>query len=236
MITTILFDLDGTLLPMDQDKFLHAYMGGLAAKMAPHGYEPEQLVKVVWKGTGVMIMNDGSMTNEDAFWKFFTGVYGEEAMKGLPIFEDFYANEFQNVAKSCGFDSRANEAIQEIKSMGFRVALATNPLFPAIATHSRAKWAGLNPEDFALITTYENSRHCKPSPAYYQDVLNALGVTPEECVMVGNDVGEDMVAGKLGMKVFLLTDCLINKKGEDIHNYPHGSFPELLEFLRGLNK
>ena len=52
--------------------------------------------------------------------------------------------------------------------------------------------------------------------------------------MVGNDVAEDMVAAKLGMKVFLLTDCLINKAGADIHQFPHGSFPELMEFIRGL--
>ncbi len=236
MITTVLFDLDGTLLPMDQEKFLNAYMGGLAKKMIPHGYEPEALVKTVWKGTGVMVMNDGSMTNEDAFWKFFCSIYGQDKMADLPIFEDFYRNEFQTVANSCSFDPRANEAIQEIKTLGFRVALATNPLFPAIATYSRAKWAGLNPDDFEIITTYENSRHCKPNPAYYQDVLDALGVKAEECVMVGNDVSEDMIAATLGMKVFLLTDCLINKKSEDISAYPNGSFPELMDFIRGLNK
>ena len=52
--------------------------------------------------------------------------------------------------------------------------------------------------------------------------------------MVGNDVGEDMIAATLGMKVFLLTDCLINKAGADIHQFPNGSFPELMEFIRGL--
>mgnify|MGYP000081149430 CR=1 FL=1 len=46
---TILFDLDGTLLPMDQDAFVKYYMGLLAQKMAPHGYEPEKLVEAVWK-------------------------------------------------------------------------------------------------------------------------------------------------------------------------------------------
>lgn len=236
MTTTVLFDLDGTLLPMDQDLFLKSYMAGLAAKVVPHGYDPDALVKTIWKGTGCMIMNDGSASNETTFWKFFASVYGEDKLADRPIFEDFYRNEFQNVAKSCGFDTRANEAIQEIKAMGFRLALATNPLFPAIATHSRARWAGLNPEDFALITTYENSRFCKPNPAYYRDVMNTLGVSAQECVMVGNDVVEDMVAAKLGMRVFLLTDCLINKNHEDITVYPHGSFPELLEFIRGLDR
>lgn len=52
--------------------------------------------------------------------------------------------------------------------------------------------------------------------------------------MVGNDVGEDMIAQQLGMKVFLLTDCLINKAGADISQYPNGSFPELASFLNTL--
>ena len=51
-ITTVLFDLDGTLLPMDQDLFTKKYFGALAAKLAPHGYDPEQLIKGVWAGSG----------------------------------------------------------------------------------------------------------------------------------------------------------------------------------------
>lgn len=234
MIQAILFDLDGTLLPMDQEVFLQAYLGGLAAKMAPHGYEPKQLIKAIWAGTGAMVHNTGEETNEQVFWKVFTGIYGEAALKDMPLFDSFYQNEFQNVRHSCGYDPRAAETIREIKSMGRRVILATNPLFPAIATRSRAKWAGLDPEDFEWITTYENSSHCKPNPDYYREILGKLDLKPEQCLMVGNDVGEDMVAEKLGMRVFLLTDCLINKSGADISVYPNGSFPELLEYIRGL--
>ena len=49
--------------------------------------------------------------------------------------------------------------------------------------------------------------------------------------MVGNDVDEDMIAEKLGMKVFLLTDCLLNKNGKDISGYRQGSFAELMEYI-----
>ena len=118
-----------------------------------------------------------------------------------------------------------------MKDRGCRVVLATNPLFPAIATESRARWAGLDPADFERITTYENSRFCKPNPAYYREILESIGEVPENCIMVGNDVGEDMVAQTLGMQVFLLTDCLINKQNADISAYPRGNFADLLEFL-----
>ena len=85
------------------------------------------------------------------------------------------------------------------------------------------------------LKKYENSRYCKPNPDYYREILGQLHLQPEECLMVGNDVSDDMVARKLGMEVFLLTDCLINKHNEDISQYPNGSFPELMEFIRSLN-
>lgn len=100
-----------------------------------------------------------------------------------------------------------------------------------MATESRIKWAGLDKADFELYTTYENSHYCKPSPAYYGEILEKLSLEPAECLMVGNDASEDGAAQELGIKVFLLTDCLINKKGIDINAYPHGSFKELSEYI-----
>lgn len=235
MITTILFDLDGTLLPMDQDVFIDSYIRRMAARMAPHGYDPKLLVKAIWQGTGAMIQNDGSASNETVFWNVFASIFGEKARKDQPLFEEFYHTDFQLVQEDCGFDPRAAQAIREIRDLGYRVALATNPLFPPIATLSRIRWAGLAADDFELITTYDNSFHCKPSLAYYEDVMSLLKVAPNQCVMVGNDVSEDMIAEKLGMKVFLLTDCMINKQDLDISQYPHGSFPELMEFIRRLS-
>ena len=230
----ILFDLDGTLLPMDQDLFVKTYFKLLAVKLAPYGYDPKQLIDAIWGGTAAMVKNNGSCSNEDAFWTFFTGIFGKQALEHLPVFEDFYANEFQGAQAVCSQIPQAAEAINLVKEKGFRVALATNPIFPAIATRSRIRWAGLTPEDFELYTTYENSRFCKPNPAYYQDILAQMDLRPEECLMVGNDVTEDMIARKLGMQVFLLTDCMINKNSEDISAYPHGGFPELLEYISSL--
>lgn len=233
-ITTVLFDLDGTLLPMNQDVFVRAYFSGLAKRLAAHGYESHKLIKSIWSGTMSMIKNDGSKNNERAFWETFTGIYGEKAIEDLPYFDEFYREDFDKVALSCGYNEKAKETVAVIKKMGLRMALATNPIFPAIATQKRIAWAGLSHNDFDLYTTYENSRYCKPNLAYYQDVLSTLGVSAEECLMVGNDVSEDMVARHLGMKVFLLTDCLINKNEEDVNAYPHGGFEQLLQYLKEL--
>lgn len=233
-IKYILFDLDGTLLPMDQDAFLKIYFESLAARLAPLGYEPKKLIDGIWAGTAAMVKNDGSCSNEEAFWKTFAALFGEHVRQDEPVFADFYHNEFQKVQAACGFAPQASAIVRCLKERGFTVVLATNPIFPAIATQSRIRWAGLEPEDFALYTTYENSCRCKPNPDYYRDVLAALGTEPEECVMVGNDVQEDMVAETLGMRVFLLTDCLIDRAQTDLTRYPHGGFDELSAFLEGI--
>jgi FMN phosphatase YigB (HAD superfamily) len=235
-ITTVLFDLDGTLLPMDQDNFIKAYFGGLARKLMPYGYDKDTLIGAIWGGTKAMFRNNGEKLNEEAFWEEFCKVFGESAKNDEPIFDEFYANDFCRVQDSCGFDPRAAGAVQTIKSKGFRVALATNPFFPSAATEQRIGWAGVSPHDFEIFTTYENSHYCKPNLDYYIEVISKLGVSPEECLMVGNDVDEDMIAKELGMKVFLLTDCLINKHGKDPSAYPNGGFAELLEYLNKIRK
>ena len=234
MLTTILFDLDGTLLPMDQEVFVKDYLNRLAAKMTPYGYDPKLLVKAVWRGTGAMVANDGRKTNETVFWEVFTEIYGQDALKDIPLFDAFYEKEFQEGRHVCGFQPAAAETVRSLRAMGYRTVLATNPLFPPTATQSRVRWAGLLPEDFEFITTYDNSRFCKPNPDYYREILGKLNLNAGECLMVGNDVREDMIAQSLGMRVFLLTDCLINRDGVDISQYPYGSFPELMNHIRSL--
>lgn len=230
---TVLFDLDGTLLPMDQELFVQAYMGGMAKKMAPHGYDPKTLISGVWTGTGAMVKNNGAATNEEVFWACFSKIMGKNVRADEPLFEAFYRTDFQKVKDLCGCDPMAAEVIGFLKNAGCRVALATNPLFPQIATYSRVRWAGLDPADFDLITTYENSRRCKPNPDYYREVLEALGETAENCIMVGNDVEEDILAaGAVGIRTFLLTDCMINKQNVDVSHIPQGGFSELLAFLK----
>ena len=232
MIDTVCFDLDGTLLPMDQEEFVNTYLELLARKLEPHGYEPRHLTAAIWSGTQAMVENDGSRTNEEAFWEDFCHIFGEQARKDLPLFEEFYAADFARARTVCRFAPQAAEVIGLLKEKGVRLVLATNPLFPAIATRQRIRWAGLEPEDFQFVTTYENSRFCKPNPAYYRDLLDKLGKDPESCLMVGNDVDEDMIPARaVGMEVFLLTDCLLNRSGADTAAYPQGGFAELKDFL-----
>ena len=232
-IKAVLFDLDGTLLPMDQDKFIKRYFKELTTYLFVNGgYEPTKFMESMNKSIGAMMKNDGTKTNEEAFWQVFSSIYGAEKVKSdMLIFERFYLEKFANTNEECFYTDKSRQVVDYLKSKGITVALATNPVFPPIATETRMGWVDLKPEDFAVVTTYDNIGYCKPNPKYYTEIAEELGVSPNECLMVGNDVSDDMSAQEAGMDVFLLTDCLINSKGADCSSFPQGSFDDLVDYV-----
>lgn len=227
----VFFDLDGTLLPLDQDEFVKVYFAELSAYMAQYGYEPKSYCDSIMKATYTMMKNDGGRTNEEAFWDLYLSIFGEDARKDEPVLEDFYRTNFENVKRVTGYDPAAAETVKLLLEKDVPLVLATNPVFPPVATEARIRWAGIDPSVFRIITTYNNIGYCKPSIEYYKDLCDRMGYSPEECVMIGNDTRDDMVAETIGMKVFLLTDNLVNRENKDITTYNRGSFAELKEFL-----
>ncbi|NCB12948.1 MAG: HAD family hydrolase, partial [Erysipelotrichia bacterium] len=93
---------------------------------------------------------------------------------------------------------------------------------------------GLDVNDFSFITSYENSFYSKPSLNYYENILKNINKKPEQCIMVGNDAKEDMAASKLGIKTYLLVDCLINLENLDISLFENGDFENFLNLVKKL--
>ena len=233
-IKAVFFDLDGTLLPMDQDVFVKAYFHGLVGLLAPKGYDARAVGAALMQGIDAMVGNDGTKTNEQVFWDSFAALLGDGVRNEEAALDEFYRTEFQKISTLCGYAEESKQIVDMLKAKGVTTVLATNPLFPKIATESRMRWAGLSPEDFKIYTTYEESRFCKPNLKYYEQLISEIGLAPEDCLMVGNDVGDDMVAEALGMRVFLLTDCLINKTDRAVDEFKHGNFDDLRKYIEEL--
>jgi len=230
-INTVLFDLDGTLLPFDQDEFILGYFSRLAAKIIPMGFDKDAFIKAIKAGMGAMIGNDGTKTNEEAFWEVFEGGLNVKREQLLDMFLEFYKNEFDEVKEIVPERISRRELIDNLKSRGYTLVLATNPLFPIEAVATRLSWIQLLPEDFSLVTTFDNSRYCKPSIEYFQDILSKINKSPEECVMIGNNTLEDMICEKIGITAGLVVTNLENRSNYDISQFINGTLDEVVEAL-----
>lgn len=233
MLDAILFDLDGTLLPMDNDVFTKGYLSLLSRAIAPHGYEPREMLSAMWYGVEAMVRNDGKELNCDAFLRAFAERLGDRVYDDIRHFDAFYLDGFGEARAFTEPTENARIAVQLARKKAKRVVLATNPLFPAVAIKARLDWAGLSFEDFDLVTHYGNSRACKPNPTYYRLILDEIGARPEAALMIGNHADEDIrSAASLGLSTFFLTDCAMGNPEGLVT--PRGGYPELIAYLENL--
>lgn len=230
----ILFDLDGTLLPMNQEEFIKYYFSLLGERFVKLGVAPDNFTPALYKGVSAMVVNDGSRTNESAFWDTFLAlVPGDEDLFRKETIE-FYENEFNKVIQATQPNKWSRKIIDSVKEKGFNIYLATNPLFPRVATEQRIQWAGLTPDDFLDITTYEYCHYCKPNIKYFKELIEKHQLNPEDCLMVGNDVGEDLVIAELGVKTYLITNTMENKKNLPITADYIGTLEDFYNFIQTL--
>ena len=148
MLKAVLFDLDGTLLPMDQEVFVKYYFGGLCKKLVPLGFDANELVKNIWAGTKAMITNNGSQTNGDGVylrtdWKFTTDTYfidgigeGGDEMTGKEIYE-----ALQEYLKQVPLPEWAKAELQEAVDMGITDGSGPMTLIPRYQAAIMAKRA-----------------------------------------------------------------------------------------------
>ena len=230
----ILFDLDGTLLPMELEGFTRVYFGALARDLADFHIPQEALIGAIWGGTRAMMSNDGTRLNADVFWDAFTAATGVGREMIEPRCDRFYGEGFHAARMATQANPLAKEAVRIAREKAERVVLATNPIFPMQGQVTRMSWLGLTPDDFDLVTCYGTDRFCKPNPAYFVEVCKRIGVAPSSCLMIGNDEREDMAcAASLGMDCYLVTDCRL-PWAENPWQGARGSFAEMVEMLKSL--
>lgn len=233
MAKAVLFDLDGTLLPMDFDAFMRSYFLRLSTFASRQGFNPIKFMNAIKGGVEALYRDcDGVRNNRQVFWDAFYKTLGNTKRDYEPICLKFYETSFCEIGKAIRSNPFADASLRELQEKGYRLILATNPVFPRVATLERCRWAQIDPERFEIITTYEDYHHVKPDLDYYREILDAAGLDGTDCIMVGNNIDEDMIASELGMGTFLVTPYLLNPSNKDVALYRRGTLSDLSMYAR----
>jgi len=201
-IKAILFDLDGTLIEVEMDKFIPQYLKLLASNVA-HLVRSSKFISKLMIASQAVDKNDGSKTNEQVFEETFFPLIGYPREEIDPYIDKFYEEDFSKLRQYTQQKPAARRVMEYIFKKGYIVVIATTPLLPETAMRQRLDWAGVGDFSYKLITTIENSYSNKPNLSYYQSILDFIDIPAEQCIMVG-DEAKDMVAANLGIKTYLV--------------------------------
>ena len=230
---TVLFDLDGTLLPINGEAFEAIYFKGLSSYFLDK-YEPKEFIKLIWTATKAMVLDTSSKTNEEAFMDALQALVNEDITWMQERFNQFYLNEFDQIKIAVTPNPSIQKAVKLLKEKGYRLIIATNPMFPKIAIEKRIEWTGCDRNDFEYVTSFEKNHYCKPQLKFYEEVLSDLNLDASQCLMVGNDINEDMIVSKLNMSTYLITNHVIQDSiVPDSVNYS-GNYDDFYQFVKDL--
>ena len=213
---------------------MNGYFGLLAEFAGRQGLEVEVFLKGLKAGTKAMAASSEDVINADAFWNEAYRFIDRDAQDWPAVFERFYLSDFKRIGEGVTPDANAARAVRMLKEKGYTLALTTMPMFPAVATAERLRWAGIDAGLFERITTYENSRSVKPRQTYYAENIAALGVRGEDVLMVGNNTVEDLAILDLGADAYVVTDNLIDPLGYDFSTVKHGSMADFAAWVETL--
>ena len=228
----IMSDLDNTLLPIyTQEKFAEMWFRDMARKFVDYGLEPKSALQGMNSAIRAMLYNESGKKNIEVFYEKVEEVSGYKKEQIEPIAHDYYTSTFENVYEITLPNPHAPEIAALMKQKARFAVVATMPVFTLDAVRARLNWVGLEPEMFDFVTTAENSSYCKPNPLYFREILDRFGAAPDEALMIGNDVREDMQpCRELGIDTFLVTEHMIT------HDLPYdayrrGGYEDLIGFL-----
>lgn len=232
-LTTVLFDLDGTLLPINMQEFESIYFSLLTEAFKDIA-SPKEFMAQIGSAITAMVKNTEPRTNEDVFMTTLKNTVQDKFPLYEETFTHFYNHGFDGLRRAVQDTPAMRKATEILKTKGYDLVIATNPLFPKLAIDKRITWTGVDRSLFSYVTSFEENHYCKPNLEYYSEILETLGKSPEECLMVGNDALEDLAAGKLGLKTYLITDHLLNRHQVAIEADHVGSYDDFLQFAQTL--
>lgn len=233
MLKAVFFDLDGTLLYMDEPKFLEIYFSEMSNWLDANGKDAERFIEGTKVGTRAMFENNGTATNEEVFWRGFESYLGEVKKEDVELMDRYYDNAFEKTFITCKKNPYSKGIVRFCRDAGLKVILSTNPLFPRVATLKRMAISDLFESDFDLVTAYENSSFCKPDPAYFWDIMKQFDLSPDEVIVFGNNTFDDgECALAAGLKCYIIESENLIENEKTTHEFERIKITDVVNVIK----
>ncbi len=224
--TTLLFDLDGTLLGLDVRRFLPRYLNAMTGHLRPL-LPPDVARRRIEAGIAAMLAPHPGVTNAQAFRSAFVPQGDPLGLEARAM--GFYTAGFEELRVETEPVPLARAVVTAARERGYTLAVVTDPLYPRVAMEARIRWSGLDPAEFAEITAFERYDAVKPDPRFYAEVLRVLGAEATSAWMIGNDAVRDLAAARVGIRTFLVEGPYTVGEGAGDRS---GTVAALLEWIR----
>ncbi|MBR5135032.1 MAG: riboflavin biosynthesis protein RibF, partial [Clostridia bacterium] len=184
-IKAILFDFDDTL--QDRPAALRQYADVFVDTYRPdlQGEEREAAIATL------MTMNNGGYVH---YPDYFTDMPKALGVTNAPESAVLFA-EYQRLFPSFVtlFDDAAS-TLSALRDKGYRLGVVTNG--PAVQQHRKMDFSGLRPLLDAVLVSMDEGVH-KPNPELFRRAAARLGLSPSQCVFVGDHPVND-IEGAIG--------------------------------------
>jgi FMN phosphatase YigB (HAD superfamily) len=233
-IDTLLFDLDGTIIDVNKNAEIRFYLR--AFKRFKKYFNPVSFYFSFRKSIRHIQTNNTERFNYEVFIDKMARLGRTTPQVIDSLVSELVEKDFQSLGTFFTPVHGAREAIVLANELGYKLVLATNPLFPRKSVLYRMEWAGIMSNDFLFITSSQNMNRCKPSVEFYKRLLTHIDIKPEQCLMIGNDPIDDLPAHDVGIRTFLLETPLstkaIRKSITDQRLDARGTYLDLINWMK----
>ncbi|MEQ8195946.1 MAG: phosphoglycolate phosphatase [Rhodospirillales bacterium] len=201
MIKAVIFDLDGTLIDSAPDLMMTANRILTAAGRRTVGLEEVQ-----------GMIGDGMPTLMTRCFKATGGLPGESEMKAhIRTFLEVYTGE--DVEPDHLYPGAA-DTLETLKGAGFTLGLCTNKNYgPTMTIMKKLNLARY----FAAISGGDSVPGVrKPDPGHLRAVMQAIGIAPDQAVMVGDKIHDVDCAHGAGLKAIAVSFGYASRPMEEL--------------------
>jgi putative hydrolase of the HAD superfamily len=225
-LKAVLFDMDNTLFDFVAVKLIAcreilSYLGEEDENLRK---DPAELFSYFLRGTYGFedyenirdYMQERKLFTEHAY-KQCCEIYDREKLQNLELYPG------------------VRETLEEMTELGIRLAVITD----ADRCHARARLTRVELLDsFELLVSADMTGTKKPDPAHFLFALEALGLNPEESLVVGDSIKRDMApARRLGLKTAYASygDWRPAEEIEKCFDFQLNTFQDLIGYIGILN-